>query len=99
MADALVTASAIGDTAVVAAVAGKKIRVRQVVLSAVTANNAKLRSGTTDRLGLIYLPATQTVVLAAPSGDFLFETAAGAALNVNLSAATAVSVFVVYSLE
>jgi len=103
MAIAAINASAAGDTAVVAAVTtpgNKKIRVKRLVLSALAANNVKLRSGTTDITGLIYMPATSTVpVVANGDRDWLFETAAGQALNVNLSAATAVGGWVEYTLE
>lgn len=96
---AAIAASALGDNAIVAAVAGKKIRVQDIVLSALTANNVKARSGATDLTGLIYLPATSTVPVIAAKDRYLFETAAGAALNLNLSAATAVGGWVSYTLE
>jgi len=103
MAIAAINASATGDTAMVAAVTtpgNKKIRVKRLVLSALAANNVKIRSGTTDITGLIYLSATSTVpIVANGDRDWLFETAAGQALNVNLSAATAVGGWVEYTLE
>lgn len=99
---AAVAASASGDNAIVAAVAGKKIRVRGFELfnSVATVQNAKWRSGTTDITGLMY--GTTIGLLAdaqAPKDDFLFETVAGQALNLNLSAATAVGGWVSYTLE
>lgn len=99
---AAIAASSSGDNAIVAAVTGKKIRVRQVHLSngVATAQNAKWRSGTTDLTGLFYSAAVGAFGGAsAVNPDYLFETVAGAALNLNLSAATAVGGFVVYSLE
>lgn len=100
---AAVAASASGDNAVVAAVAGKKVRVRGFALynGVATAQNVKWRSGTTDVTGLLY--GTNAIgPLAdgqAPKDDFLFETVAGQALNLNLSAATAVGGWVSYTLE
>lgn len=92
---AIFTASAIGNTAAIAAVAGQVIRVKAIVISAVTANNVKFQSNTTDVTGLHYLGATATVVLPYSPGGW-FETAAGEALNVNLSAATAVQGEIIY---
>lgn len=100
---AAVTASASGDTPVVAAVAGKKIRVKAFALTngAASVQNVKWRSGTTDITGLFYSTAIGPIVThdLAPANDFYFETAAGAALNINLSAATAVGGSVQYTLE
>ena len=80
-----VTASSSGDNPIVTAVTGKKIRVLSYVLSSSGSVNAKWRSGTTDISGLIYTAATTNASSTAPLG--LFETAAGQALNLNLSAA------------
>lgn len=98
-----ITAAAAGDNAIVAAVTGKKIRVRGYELTngVATANSAKWRSGTTDVTGLLFSAAALGWIagLYAPAGDFLFETAVGVALNLNLSAATAVGGYVAYTLE
>ncbi len=92
---AIVTASAAGNTAVVAAVADRKIRVISYILSAVTANNVKFQRATTDITPLHYMPATSTVV--APQNKHGYaETAVNEALNINLSAATAVGCLVCY---
>jgi hypothetical protein len=109
MAIAVVNASAAGDNTIVAAVAGKKVRVQRYELSngAATANTAKWRSGTTDLTGPMYSAAALGPFADADAGetgqgggdDFLFETAAGQALNLNLAAATAVGGWVDYSLE
>jgi hypothetical protein len=109
MAVAPINASASGDTAVVAAVTSpgnKKIRVHSltVINQVATANNVKFRSGTTDLHAAIPLPLAigfPVMLEGQPEAqeDFLFETVAGQALNINLSAATAVTGAVVYSLE
>jgi hypothetical protein len=100
---AAITAAAAGDNAVVAAVTGKKIRVRgfAVYNGVATAQNAKWRSGTTDVTGLLYGAAAVGLIGQgqAPAYDFLFETVAGQALNLNLSAATVTGGWVVYTLE
>src|SRR4029079_3343561 len=97
---AAISASASGDTPVVAAVTSpgnKKIRVHamQIWNGVATANNVKLRSGTTDLHTAIPLPLAVgipiTVGERATSSDYLAETTAGQALNINLSAATAVA--------
>lgn len=105
---AAIAASASGDTAVVAAVTSpgnKKIRVHACQLwnGVATANNVKLRSGTTDLHAAIPLPLAVGIPVSmsqvASPNDYLVETAAGQALNINLSAATAVAGWVSYSLE
>lgn len=107
MPTAIVQASSAGDNAIVAAVAGKKIRVQEYLLNnnVVTAQNAKWRSGATDLTGVLAAPAAigtfaQDGADDTVAGDeFLFETVAGQALNLNLSAATAVGGYVRYTLE
>lgn len=100
----MVTVSSAGDNAVVAAVSGKKIRVKsfQFVNGANTANTVKWRSGSTDISGTLTAPAAFGPFGGIPASDprgFLLETVAGAALNLNLSAATAVLAVGEYSLE
>jgi hypothetical protein len=102
MATAAITSAASGDNTLVAAVTGKKIRVHGYELSASGAVNAKFRSGTTDLTGLIYLAAAGASADAderTGDTDGLFETVAGQALVLNLSAAVAVGGWVDYSLE
>jgi hypothetical protein len=96
-----ITASAAGDTTLVAAVAGKKIRVKRAVLinQVATANNVKFRTGTTDLHNAIGLPlAIGPGISLDGLGDEL-QTAAGALLAINLSAASAVTGYVIYTLE
>jgi hypothetical protein len=103
---AIVNTAAAGDTTVVAAVTGKKIRVKafQLANQVATAQAVKLRSGTTDLFAALALPLAIGLPLdAADDGDgpddFLVETAAGSLLAINLSAATAVTGTIIYSLE
>lgn len=95
---AIINESSIGDNEVVAAVAGKKICVLSFGIVAAGDVDAKFRSGTTDITGLMDLAAAGNGLVAAPSfpGYHHFETAAGAALNLNLSAAVNVGGWVVY---
>ncbi len=92
---AFITASAIGNTQVVAAIADRKIRVLGYTLSAVAANNVKFQRGATDVTMLHYMPATATVVAPLDNHGYA-DTAVNEALNINLSAATAVGCLVRY---
>ena len=92
---ASISASSSGDNAIVAAVTSKKIRVLSYVLTASAAVNAKWRSATTDKSGLLYLDAKGGVAAAENHGGLL-ETASGEALNLNLSSAVAVGGHVSY---
>lgn len=91
-----IAASASGANSIVAAVTSKKIRVLAVDLIANGAVNAKWRSATAaDLTGLAYLVANAGYVRPfSPTG--WFETAAGEALTLDLSAAIAVGGCVVY---
>lgn len=92
---AVITASASGNTSVVALVAAKKIRVISYVVVTNATVNIKFQSNTTDKTGLLYLSANGGVSGAyAPTGHF--ETASGEALNINLSSAVAVGGHLTY---
>jgi hypothetical protein len=102
----VVNASASGDTTVVAAVTGKKIRVKAFRLAngVATAQSIKFRSGTTDLHAALPLPLAAGGVIGTEDDgdgpdDFLFETVAGQPLAINLSAATAVAGPLVYTLD
>lgn len=89
--------AASGDNQVVAAVAGKKILVLGFFLVAAGAVTARFESGAggTALTGQMVLAAnSQLSVPYNPAG--WFETAAGAALNLELSAATSVDGALVY---
>lgn len=80
-----VAATASGNNEVVAAVTDKKIRVVSGILIADVYVNIKFQSATTDKTGLFRLaPNTGFIMPHNPSG--WTETAAGEALNLNLSA-------------
>lgn len=92
---AVISKSASGDNELIAAVTGKKIRVVAYNFMAAGTVNAKFRSATTDITGLKYCVANVGIV--APFNPLgWFETAAAAALNVNLSAAVAIGGELVY---
>jgi hypothetical protein len=92
---AAISAPNSGNNEVVAAVSGKKIRVLGYVLVASGAVNAKFRSTNTDKTGLLYLAQNGGVSAPfSPVGHF--ETAAGEALNLNLSGSVAVGGHLVY---
>jgi hypothetical protein len=94
---AIISESSSGDNEVVAAVTGpdKKIRVLSYVLMTNAAVNAKWRSASTDKSGLLYCGANGGAVAPfSPVGHF--ETVAGEALNLNLSGAVAVGGHVTY---
>lgn len=94
---ATVSASSSGANEIVAAQAGRKIAVIGYVLMANAAVNVKWQSGSTDKTGLLYPAANGGAVAPlAPDYKYWFETAAGAALNLNLSGAVAVGGHVVY---
>lgn len=85
---AKIVADTSGATQVVAAVAGKKIRVLAYFVHCNAAVNIKFQSAATDITGLAYHAANAG---AAPEFILgLFETAAGEALNINLSASQSV---------
>lgn len=102
MPTAAVAAASSGDNTLVAAVAGKRVRVIAGVLSFGGTVNAKLKSGaSTDLTGLYYgVAAAQVFFDYAPEGyggqRGHVETAPGEALVVNLSGAVAVGGHLVY---
>src|SRR4051794_27176469 len=100
---AAIAAASSGDNTIVAAGTGKKIRVKAWSVSNLTAaaQAIKWRSGTTDLTGLWGVGAVIGLIAGqdiAP-GDHYFETAVGAALNLNLANAVGVGGVVQYTLE
>lgn len=92
---AAISCSSSGNNEIVAAVTSKKIRVLNYVLVASAAVNAKWRSASNDKSGLLYMAANTGASSGfSPVGHF--ETVAGEALNLNLSGATAVGGHVAY---
>lgn len=95
---AKIDCSSSGDNVIVAAVPGKSIRVQNYVLIAGGTVNAKFRSDTTDLMGALPLTAQAGASFSGAGGP-AFETAIGAALNLNLSAGVQVSGHLCYLLE
>jgi hypothetical protein len=94
---AFLDASASGNTAIVAAVTGKRIRVRSYQIIANGAVVVQFRSANTQISPSYYANAAGwqiTVPYDQPVG--YFQTAVSEALNINLSAAVGVSVQVMY---
>lgn len=87
--------SSSGSTELVAAVPGCRIRVLAYNMIAAGSTNVKFRSASTDITGLKYL-AANTGIVANYSEAGWFQTAAGEALNINLSASQAVGGEIVY---
>ena len=93
--------SATGDTPVVPAPgAGRKVVVYgfQLFNNVATANNLRFKSAGNNIGPLIGMGANGSASVS-PSGVPLFECNANEALNLNLSAATAVGVLVYYTVE
>jgi len=85
-----------GDNTIVAAVTGKKIRVLQYALVVSAATTVIWKSGTTPITGDMPFAANGGISSPfSPSG--LFETSAGEALVLNLSAGNPVSGHLVYT--
>jgi hypothetical protein len=97
-----IAASALGDNIVVAAVPGCALRVVGYLLSFSAAANAKWMSdvggGAVGLTGLLYGSTAYPAVAqpVTPLGRGWFQTAAGKALNLNLSAAVPVGGHVLY---
>jgi hypothetical protein len=98
---AVISASASGNTEVVAAVAGKRIRVLQYRLVCGGDVTVKFRSASTDITGGMPFATNGGISAGAPVQTpagllFEFQTAPGEALNINLSAAIAVGGHLTY---
>lgn len=95
-----VVAAGAGDTALVAAVANKRIRVLGYVLTVSAVGvNPKFKSGANDKTGALLLPVNGGAVVPAVNPDLnagWFETNAGEALNVNAAAAGTISGHLLY---
>lgn len=94
-ANVLANPSGTGDTEIVAAVAGAKIRVLALAMVTTSANSVHFRSATTPISATFPLGANGGVVLSLNEHGW-FETAAGEALNINMSAASATGVQIQY---
>jgi len=83
-----------GNTQVVGAVSGKRIRVIAYAVIANATVNIKFQSGTTDITGSMRVVEGGGIAHAYDGG--LFQTAVGQALNINLSTNATVGGYVVY---
>jgi hypothetical protein len=86
----------LGQSELVAAVAGKAYRVLGYVLSGASACTAKFQSASTDLTGPMALGTSP--VVAPETSEGWFETAAGEALNLNTNASVQVSGHLTYRL-
>ena len=93
---AVISAATSGQTAVVAAVTGRKIRVLQYFVVAETAVDVKFESASTAITGLMSIGANSGVAAGSEAG--IFETVAAEALNINLGGAVQVSGALTYVL-
>jgi hypothetical protein len=89
-----INATTSGDTQIVPAVSGKRIRVIAYAVIANATVSIKFRSGTTDITGSMRVVQGGGIAHAYDGG--LFETAVGQALNINLSTNATVGGYVVY---
>jgi hypothetical protein len=90
-----VNTSASGNTTLVAAAAGKIVRVMGYAFNAAGTVNVKLTDGSTDAMGPLAMAVNNTVESGFnPNG--WYDTAVGNALSINLSANIQVSGHVSY---
>ena len=101
-AQADIDATASGNTQVVAAVSGNRIRVVSVLVTnkASTLRKVHFRSGATTEITATHAAAADGGGFArdAQPGGWLFQTAVGGALNVNLDASGDIGCDVTYRL-
>lgn len=100
---AAITASASGNNSIVSAVTGRRIRILGYVLTFAGSVNAEWMDGTTAISGLLRGTAGANIVCpvcppVAGSQLYWLATSQTSALQLNLSAATAVSGHLVYDL-
>jgi hypothetical protein len=98
---AIVQTNTSGNTEIVAAISGHRIRVLAFVLTAGGNENVKFQSASTDITGFFYL-GTHGVLsspspIQTPAGvQYQFQTASGEALNINLAGTSDVGGYVIY---
>jgi hypothetical protein len=93
--NAFANPSGIGSNAIVAAVAGARIRVLSVVMVSTIANSVKFLSAAADISATFPLAANGGLVLPFNEHGW-FETNVGEALNLNMTAASATGTQVHY---
>lgn len=87
---AVISAAGAGSNSLVALVASKKIRVLNYTLVADGAVNVSFLSAAAAITGVMVMGAAGSGISSAHAPSGLFETTAGVALNINLSAAVGV---------
>jgi hypothetical protein len=87
-----------GSNTLIAAVSGQRIKVWGMVVIAAAANTIKFMSASTDISGQMALAINGGFTLNQGDKPW-FETVAGEALNINLSASTQVGVTLIYTME
>lgn len=87
--------SALGSSAVIAAVAGKRIRVVGLVVISTAANSVNFLSAATSISATFPLAANGGFILPYNNAGW-FTTTIGEALNINMTVATATGVHVLY---
>lgn len=92
----VITANQLGQTEVVAAEAGKRVRVLGYDYGVAGIVSVKFQSGNTDITGLWSHGANGEGRNRDAAQGYLFQTVLGAALNINLSAAIAVGGVLTY---
>lgn len=99
MTRATVSTTGSGDKTIVAAVAGKIIRVHRLVVTVASATDLTAKSGSTALSGVLQLGDKGNIVFSQEDGLPWFETALGEAFVINTSAASAMGGFIDYTTE
>ncbi len=95
---AAIAQSGAATTEVVAAVAGKRIKVVSYQITIASAGSAQWKSATTALSGAMVMPTNGALTMTGTAHDPVLETAAGEALNL-VSTTAAVTGFVRYCVE
>lgn len=95
---AKISTTAAGQSELVAAVSGSRIRVMGFMLNAASAATAKFQSANTDKTGAMSFAANSTIAAPLWDGDGHFETEQSEALNLNTSVGIQFSGYLVYRL-
>lgn len=93
---AAIDVSTSGDTALVAAVATKRICPVAILVIAAGTVSVKFKDGATDKTGASPFQAREGYSIAIPAPGRFWEGTANTALNINLSAAIQVTGFLSY---
>lgn len=89
-------AAGTGASAIVAAVSGKRIRVRSLVVTFGAATTVKFQNGTTDVSGLLAVAANGQLVLQPDPEGWFPDSGINEAFNVNRTGSCAVAGMLTY---